>query len=70
MRIVDSIYGKFEIESVFEDLINTKEIQRLKGIHQGGASYLINPKWNVTRYEHSIGTMLFIRLMGGSIEER
>lgn len=70
MKIIDSIYGEFEVESIFEQLIKTKEVQRLKGIHQGGASYLINPKWNVTRYEHSIGTMLLIRLMGGCIEEQ
>lgn len=70
MKIIDSIYGEFNVELVFEQLIKTKEVQRLKGIHQGGASYLINPKWNVTRYEHSIGTMLFIKLMGGSIEEQ
>lgn len=70
MRIIDSIYGEFEIEEIFEKLINTKEVQRLKGIHQGGASYLVNEKWNVTRYEHSIGAMLLIRIMGGSIEEQ
>lgn len=70
MRIIDSIYGEFEIEDIFEEIINTKEVQRLKGIHQGGASYLVNEKWNVTRYEHSIGAMLLIRIMGGSIEEQ
>lgn len=70
MNIKDTIYGEFDVEPIFEEIINTKEVQRLKGIHQGGASYLINPKWNVTRYEHSVGTMLFIRLMGGSIEEQ
>lgn len=70
MKIIDSIYGEFEVEPIFELIINTKEVQRLKEIHKGGASYLINPKWNVTRYEHSIGTMIFIRLMGGSIEEQ
>ncbi len=62
MMILDSIYGKFNVEPIFEELINTKEVQRLKNIHQGGASYLVNPKWNVTRYEHSIGTMIFIRI--------
>ena len=57
MRIEDKIYGKFEVEGVLEELINTKVVQRLKNIHQGGASYLVNPNWNVTRYEHSIGTI-------------
>ena len=70
MKLKDSIYGEMQVEPVFEQLINTKEVQRLKKIHQGGASYLVNPKWNVTRYEHSVGTMMLIRLMGGSIEEQ
>lgn len=70
MRIEDNIYGEFEIEGVLEELINTKVVQRLKNIHQGGASYLVNPNWNVTRYEHSVGTMIFIKMIGGSIEEQ
>lgn len=70
MRIEDNIYGEFEIEGVLEELINTKVVQRLKNIHQGGASYLVNHNWNVTRYEHSVGTMIFIKMIGGSIEEQ
>ena len=30
----------------------------------------MNPNWNVSRYEHSIGVMLLIRLLGGRIEEQ
>lgn len=70
MKIKDVLYGEFVVEPVLEELINTKEVQRLKNIHQGGANYLVNPEWNVTRYEHSVGVMLFTRLMGGSIEEQ
>ncbi len=70
MRIEDKIYGEFEVEGVLEELINTKVVQRLKNIHQGGASYLVNPNWNGTRYEHSVGTMIFIKMIGGSIEEQ
>lgn len=70
MIIKDILYGEFQIEDIFKILINTKEIQRLKKIHQGGACFLVNPKWNITRYDHSIGTMLLIRLLGGSIEEQ
>ena len=70
MKLIDSIYGEFEVEPIFELLISTKEMQRLKRIHQVGASYLVNPKWNVTRYDHSVGTMLLIRILGGSIEEQ
>ncbi|MGL5313325.1 MAG: HD domain-containing protein [Peptostreptococcaceae bacterium] len=70
MVINDYIYGSFEIDNVLSEIIETEEIQRLKGVYQGGASVLVNEKWNVTRYEHSIGTMLLIRLLNGCIEEQ
>ncbi|WP_050613942.1 HD domain-containing protein [Bacillus testis] len=70
MNIYDELYGEYTIEPVLQRLIESKAVQRLKGIHQGGASYLVNPEWNVTRYEHSIGVMLLIRKLGGSLEEQ
>ncbi|WP_397538514.1 HD domain-containing protein [Rummeliibacillus pycnus] len=70
MRIIDKIYGDFCIDGVLEQLILSSPIRRLKGIYQGGASYLVNEKWNVTRYDHSIGVMLLIKKLGGSIEEQ
>lgn len=70
MIIKDYLYGEFEIDNVLNEIIETSEIQRLKGIYQGGASFLVNENWNVTRYDHSIGTMLLIKLLGGSTEEQ
>ncbi|KGX84949.1 HD domain-containing protein [Pontibacillus marinus] len=71
MHIEDKIYGSFNInEEVLQELLASKPVQRLKGIHQGGASYLVNPEWNVTRYEHSVGVMLLVRMLGGSVEEQ
>jgi uncharacterized protein len=70
MLVKDEIYGEYEVEAVLQDLIQSKPVQRLIGIHQGGASYLVNSKWNVTRYEHSVGVMLLIRRLDGSIEEQ
>ncbi|KSU86418.1 MULTISPECIES: HD domain-containing protein [Bacillaceae] len=70
MKIHDFIYGSFHLEPVLAELIHTQPLQRLKKIHQGGASYLVNPKWNVTRFEHSVGVMLLIKKLGGSIEEQ
>ena len=46
--ISEKLYGEFELEKVLEDLILSKPVQRSKGIHQGGASYLVNEndsKW-------------------------
>lgn len=68
--ISDVIYGDFKVENILKDLILSQPVQRLKYIHQGGASYLVNEDWNVTRYEHSIGVMLLIKKLGGSVEEQ
>ncbi|MFE4810170.1 HD domain-containing protein [Peribacillus simplex] len=70
MIVLDSIYGKHIVEGVLEELILSKPVQRLKGIHQGGASYLVNKKWDVTRFDHSLGVMLLIKALGGSLEEQ
>ncbi|CAH0346096.1 HD domain-containing protein [Bacillus sp. CECT 9360] len=70
MFLLDPIYGEHQVEGILEELVNSQSVQRLKGIHQGGASFLVNPKWSVTRYEHSIGVMLLIKKLGGSLEEQ
>ncbi|EOO14748.1 HD domain-containing protein [Bacillus cereus] len=70
MIISDVIYGEFKIDKVLEELILSKLVQRLKGVHQAGASYLMNEKWNVTRFDHSVGAMLLIKKLGGSVEEQ
>lgn len=70
MIISDVLYGDFEVDQVVEELILSKSVQRLKGIHQAGASYLMNEKWNVTRFDHSVGVMLLIKKLGGSVEEQ
>ncbi|CAM4057893.1 HD domain-containing protein [Bacillus paramycoides] len=70
MVISDVIYGEFKVDQVLEELILSKPVQRLKGIHQAGASYLMNEKWNVTRFDHSVGVMLLIKKLGGSVEEQ
>lgn len=69
-KIVDYIYGEFELEDVLIELINCDAVQRLKYIHQVGATYLIKEELNVNRFEHSIGVMLLIRLLGGSLKEQ
>lgn len=69
-KVVDYIYGEFELEDVLIELINCDAVQRLKHIHQVGATYLVKEEFNVTRFEHSIGVMLLIRLLGGSLKEQ
>ncbi len=70
MYIRDCIYGESEVDGVLERLINSAPVQRLKGVHQAGAAYLVEETWDVSRFEHSIGVMLLIRKLGGSVEEQ
>ncbi|SIQ09126.1 HD domain-containing protein [Peribacillus simplex] len=67
---MDSVYGNNIVEGVLEELIVSKPVPRMKGIHQGGASYLVNEKWDVTRFDHSLGVILLIKELGGSLEEQ
>ena len=69
-KIKDCIYGELEIDDVLIELINCGAVQRLKNIHQVGATYLVNKDLNVTRYEHSVCVMLLIKMLGGSLEEQ
>jgi uncharacterized protein len=71
MEINDRVYGKVIInEPVLIELINSRPVQRLKGINQAGASkYAIEGK-TVTRYEHSLGVMILLKKLGASLEEQ
>ncbi|MFY0543243.1 HD domain-containing protein [Brevibacillus sp. H7] len=68
--ITDPLYGTWNVDGVLAELLLSRPVQRLKRIHQGGASYLVNPIWNVTRYEHSVGVMLLLRKLGAGLEEQ
>lgn len=70
MIVTDKIYGSFRIDPVLAELINSAPVQRLKSIHQGGAIFLVNPAINHTRYEHSVGVLYLVKLLGGGLGEQ
>ena len=71
MYYQDSIYGPAEIsEPVLIDLLETRALQRLDGILQHGISGLVGMSSPTTRLEHSIGAMLLVQRLGGTLEER
>jgi HD superfamily phosphohydrolase len=72
MNITDPVWGAATVdEPVLQELIASRPVQRLKGIHQAGASFYILPEQrSVTRYEHSIGVLLLLRGLGASLEEQ
>lgn len=66
----DVLYGDFEIDGVINELIQSTPFQRLKGIHQGGALFLVDPTQQQTRFEHSIGVYWLVNHFEGNLEER
>jgi len=71
MLVEDRLYGKFEIDSsVLVELINSPAIQRLKGINQLGVPAEFYPFPSYSRYEHSIGVMLLLKMLGANEEEQ
>lgn len=70
MMTSDIFYGNFELEPILGDLINSAPVQRLKNVHQGGATFLVSPNAGHSRYEHSIGVMLLVRTLGGNLKEQ
>ncbi len=71
MKINDNVYGLERIQDkVLIELINSKPIQRLKGIKQAGITGHILKDRDYTRYDHSVGVMIFLRRKQASLEEQ
>jgi HD superfamily phosphohydrolase len=67
----DAIYGKIEFtEPVLLALLDTAVLQRLKGVLQHGITGLLGITNQTTRFDHSVGTMLLVRRLDGSLEEQ
>jgi len=71
MKYADRVYGNFEIdEPVILALINSKTLQRLRGIDQAGYFEPHFPMTAFSRFEHSIGVYLLLKIYGAPIEEQ
>ena len=71
MRYTDRVYGNFEIEEpIILELINSKTTQRLKDIDQAGYFEPHFPGTAHSRYEHSIGVYLLLKIYHAPIEEQ
>ncbi|MBI2263045.1 HD domain-containing protein [Candidatus Berkelbacteria bacterium] len=71
MQIKDRVYGEVEIsEPVLLEIINSPTLQRLKEINQAG---YFEPHFSGTahsRFEHSIGVYLLLKMYGALLEEQ
>ncbi|BEI80062.1 hypothetical protein CcaverHIS002_0105910 [Cutaneotrichosporon cavernicola] len=69
--ITDDIYGQHEItEPPLVTLLACEPVRRLGRVHQHGMSGLLGLTPPVTRLEHSVGAMLLVRRVGGSVAEQ
>lgn len=71
-RYEDILWGEIVIEEdVLSELVASRPVQRLRGIHQAGASYYLLPgKRPTTRYHHSLGVLYVLQRLGAGLEER
>jgi len=71
IKIDDRVYGTIEIvEPVLIELISSRPLQRLKGVRQAGAAPFAIKGRDVTRYEHSVGVMLLLKMLNAPLEEQ
>jgi HD superfamily phosphohydrolase len=54
--IRDAVWGDVELDPLLNEVLGTREIQRLRGIRQLGTAHLVYPSANHTRFEHVLGT--------------
>lgn len=57
IRIRDPLHGTVQLTSLEERLLDTPQMQMLRGVRQLAMAYLVYPGANHTRFEHSIGTL-------------
>ena len=71
-RYDDILWGEITIEeAVLTELVASRLVQRLRGIHQAGASfYLLPEKRPTTRFHHSLGVLYVLQRLGAGLEER
>ncbi|VVC01167.1 Deoxyguanosinetriphosphate triphosphohydrolase-like protein [uncultured archaeon] len=57
IRIRDPLHGTIQLSELEGKLLDSRHMQRLRGIRQLAMAYLVYPGANHTRFEHSIGTL-------------
>lgn len=68
----DPLWGAIDLgEPMLGELVSSAPVQRLKHIHQAGASYYILPEQRSgTRFEHSLGVLHVLQSLGANLEEQ
>ncbi len=67
----DPVYGEVRFtEPLLVDLYNSRAVQRLADIHQGGITAFIKPERGTTRLHHSRGVAALLRRLGADVVEQ
>lgn len=53
----DPVHGDIQLTAEEVRILDTPEMQRLRGVRQLGTAYLVYPGAQHTRFEHSLGTL-------------
>ncbi|HEX4592038.1 MAG TPA: HD domain-containing protein [Gemmataceae bacterium] len=71
MTYDDAIYGRqmFD-EPVLLDLLESAAVNRLHGVLQHGITAVLGITSPITRFQHSVGAMLLVRRVGGTLREQ
>ncbi len=68
-KLRDAVHKDVELSAAEVRLVDTPQMQRLRGIRQLGAAYLVYPSANHTRFEHGLGTAWMARRILDRLEE-
>ena len=69
--LIDRVYGEQAItEPVLLDLIESPALERLKDVDQAGYFEPHFPGTKHSRFEHSLGACLLLRMYGSPIEQQ
>lgn len=63
MVVVDPIYGPLSLSPRLAKILQSPLFTRLKGVHQNGSAYLVDPRQSTSRYEHSVGVMALAKML-------
>ncbi len=70
MIIRDPVHGDIALTSLEREVLDTPEVQRLRGIKQTGTANLVYPGCVHTRFDHSLGTLAMVRRIARGLRER
>lgn len=69
MIIRDPVFGDISFNERERQIIDTPDVQRLRGIKQLGTAYLVYPGATHTRFDHSLGTSYLAKKIMKTIEK-